>query len=116
MKKGDVMLDQAVFYPMASVWRNEDPDGSEPLRVLLSQSSVDVPLGGTVEAAAAVVPLTAPQDLTWVSSDEAVAQVESRAGTSAVVKGLKEGQTEIKALAPGGQVYAVMNVYVYKPD
>lgn len=116
VKKGDVMLDQAVFYPMASVWRNEDPDGSEPLRVLLSQSSVDVPLGGTVEAAAAVVPLTAPQDLTWVSSDEAVAQVESRAGTSAVVKGLKEGQTEIKALAPGGQVYAVMNVYVYKPD
>lgn len=116
VKKGDVMLDQAVMYPMASVWRNEALDGPEPLRVLLSQSSVDVPLGGTVEAAAAVVPLTAPQDLTWVSSDEAVAQVESRAGTSAVVKGLKEGQTEIKALAPGGQIYAVMNVYVYKPD
>ncbi|QUL58403.1 GH32 C-terminal domain-containing protein [Paenibacillus tritici] len=116
VKKGDVMLDQAVMYPMASVWRNEEPDGPDPLRVLLSQSSVDVPLGGTVEAAAAVVPLTAPQDLTWVSSDEAVAQVESRAGISAVVKGLKEGQTEIKALAPGGQIYAVMNVYVYKPD
>ncbi|WP_339219423.1 GH32 C-terminal domain-containing protein [Paenibacillus sp. FSL H8-0332] len=116
VKQGDVMLDQAVMYPMASVWRNEAPDGPEPLRVLLSQSSVDVPLGGTVEAAAAVVPLTASQELTWVSSDEAVAQVESHAGTSAVVKGLKEGQTEIKALAPGGQIYAVMNVYVYKPD
>ncbi|MNN70942.1 Bacterial Ig-like domain (group 2) [compost metagenome] len=66
--------------------------------------------------AAAVVPLAAPQELTWVSSDEAVAQVDSRTGTSAVVKGLKEGQTEIKALAPGGQIYAVMNVFVYKPD
>lgn len=116
VKKGNVTLDQAVFYPMASIWRDEDPDGSKPLRVLLSHSSVDVPLGGTAEAEAAVVPLTAPQELTWLSSDETVAQVDSRTGTSAVVKGVKEGHAEIKVLAPGGQIYAVMNVFVYKPD
>lgn len=116
VKKGNVTLDQAVFYPMASIWRDEDPNGSKPLRVLLSQSSVDVPLGGTAAVAAAVVPLAAPQELTWVSSDEAVAQVDSRTGTSSVVKGLKEGQTEIIAHAPGGQIYAVINVFVYKPD
>ncbi|ULO05781.1 GH32 C-terminal domain-containing protein [Paenibacillus sp. 19GGS1-52] len=113
---GEVTLDQAVCYPLAGVWRDEALEGTEPLRILLNKSSIDVPLGESVTAIAAVIPLTAPQELTWVSSDETVAKVQSAGGTTALVKGLGEGQTEIKALTPGGKVKAVMTVFVYNPD
>ncbi|WP_410511335.1 glycoside hydrolase family 32 protein [Paenibacillus sp. BR2-3] len=115
LSKGSVTLDRATFYPMKTVWRDETPDGMEPLRVLLNKGSIDVPSGGSAEALAAVLPLTAPQKLVWESSDDTTAKVESDGGTTAIVKGLKEGEAEIKAYTPDGKVFSTMNVFVYKP-
>ncbi|WP_025697775.1 Ig-like domain-containing protein, partial [Paenibacillus durus] len=103
------------LYPMKSVWRDEAPDGTAPLRVVLDKSSLDIPAGGSAQAIAAVLPYTATQKLVWESSDETVAKVLSDGGTAAVVKGVKEGQAEIKARTPDGKVFSVLSVFVYKP-
>ncbi|WP_036737131.1 Ig-like domain-containing protein, partial [Paenibacillus zanthoxyli] len=85
------------------------------LRVVLNKSSLDVPAGGSVQAIASVLPYTAPQKLVWESSDGTVAKVVSDGGTTAVIKGIKEGQAEIKARTPDGKVYTVLSAFVYKP-
>jgi len=115
LSKGSVMLDGAAFYPMRTVWRDEAPDGTVPLRVLLNKDSVDVSVGGSAKALAAVLPLTASQKLVWESSDETIAKVESDGGTTGIIKGFKEGEVEVKALTPDGKVFTIMNVFVYKP-
>lgn len=115
LSKGSVKLESAALYPMKSIWRDEAADGTEPLRVVLNKSSLDVPVGGSAQAVAAVLPYTAPQKLVWESSDETVAKVVSDGGTTAVIKGIKEGQAEIKARTPDGKVYSVLSSFVYKP-
>ncbi|MDQ0194664.1 GH32 C-terminal domain-containing protein [Paenibacillus wynnii] len=115
LSKGSVILDGAAFHPMRTVWRDEAPDGTVPLRVLLNKDSVDVPVGGSAKALAAVLPLTASQKLVWESSDETIAKVESDGGTTGIIKGFKEGEAEVKALTPDGKVFTIMNVFVYKP-
>lgn len=113
--KGSVELERAVFYPMKPIWRDEDPDSAKPIRIRLSASSLDVPVGGTGRLRASVVPLGSPQELTWTSSDETVAKVETgEAGAPAVI-GLKEGQAAIAAATSDGQVRASVDVFVYEP-
>lgn len=109
-----ITLNRADFYPMRSVWRNEDPSGSTPLRIVADKYSLDVPLNGTGMVRANVLPLSSPQQLKWESGDPSVAEVRSEQ-SGAVVTGKKEGSVEIKALTPDGSVSAVLNVFVYKP-
>ncbi|WP_223066158.1 GH32 C-terminal domain-containing protein [Paenibacillus caui] len=111
---GGVVLNKAAYYPLRTIWRDEDPDSKAPLRVLLEQTSLDIPVGSIQSIKGAVVPLSLPQQLNWVSSDESIAKVEQSKGTEARIKGLKSGSVEIKGVTSDGTVSAVLNVFVYQ--
>lgn len=113
VSRGTVRLETLRFYPMRTVWRDEAADGSRPLRLLLAKESADVAAGETAAVTAAVLPLTAPQELKWSSGDESVAMVRSTGGTTAEISGVKEGSAEITASTPDGSIHAVLNVFVY---
>ncbi|WP_379134228.1 glycoside hydrolase family 32 protein [Paenibacillus sp. sgz500958] len=115
LTQGKATLERAVFYPMKTVWRDEVPDGTLPLRILLGKASIDVPVGRSSKITSAVLPLTAPQELIWESGDESIAKVQSNGGTEAVIQGLHDGTVEIKARTPDGKIYAVINTFVFKP-
>ncbi|SDE19493.1 fructan beta-fructosidase [Paenibacillus sp. UNCCL117] len=120
--QGGVTLEEARFYPLQTVWRDEKAGGLEPLRIVFDQSAIDVPVGQTRKLAAAVLPLTASQEVKWESSDPAVAMVTAEGGTSihakadakAEVTGLKAGEAEIRAVTGDGKVAAVLNVFVFE--
>jgi len=119
-ERGSVKVAQADYYPMKSVWRDEDPSGGKPLRIIIGgrSDSTDVAVGGTSTIKAAVVPLSLPQQLKWSSSDESVAAVAAAgqgSGAAAVVTGIAEGEAEIRAESADGSIVHVINVYVYKP-
>lgn len=109
---GGVTLDSAQFYPMQTVWRKEDVNAGKPQRIVLSKSSLDVPVNGSQQVQALVVPSSATQDLKWQSSSDAVAVVEAAPG-GVVVKGVQPGQAEIKAVSGDGSVASSFQVFVY---
>lgn len=109
---GGVTLEAGHYYPLRTVWRDEDPDAGKPLRIALSKSSLDVPVGGTLQVDADVLPLSASQALNWLSSDSAVVAVTASKG-GAIVKGLKAGQSEIKAMSEDGRIVSTLNVFVF---
>ena len=97
---------------MQSVWRDEDPDGSTPLRIVFGKDSLDVPVGDSQKMAAAVLPLSSSQQIKWETSEAAIAAVETAEG-GVIVKGLKPGSAEIKATSADGSVSATFSVFVY---
>ncbi|MFC0216741.1 GH32 C-terminal domain-containing protein [Paenibacillus chartarius] len=110
---GGVILNEAQYYPLRSVWRDEDPDGDKPLRIVLGKASLDVPAGEAMRVEAAVIPLGVPQTLQWRSSDEAVAVVAAAEG-GATVTGVKPGQAEIQAVSGDGRIMSKLNVFVFE--
>lgn len=110
---GGVSLEKGQYYPMHTVWRDEDPTGKKPLRIVLSGSSLDVPVGGAKELAASVIPLSSPQEVKWESSDESVAAVAQANAYTANVTGKKAGRAEVKAITPDGAVSSVLSVFVF---
>ncbi|NOU91343.1 levanase [Paenibacillus sp. LMG 31460] len=110
--EGSVTLDDAHFYPMQTVWRNEDVNAVKPQRIVLSKSTLDVPVNGSQQVEASVIPLSAPQLLKWQSSSDAIATVSAVDG-GALVKGVQAGQAEIKAISPDGSVVSSFKVFVY---
>ncbi|MNK60469.1 Levanase precursor [compost metagenome] len=116
LERGSVKLDEASFYPMRSVWRDENPDSSVPSRILIGKDSVDVAVGAHATVKSSVLPLAAPQQLEWMSSDESVAKVTRSADGSGVdISGIGAGQADLIAKTPDGKVTAKMSVFVYKP-
>ncbi|MNU49795.1 Levanase precursor [compost metagenome] len=116
LERGSVTLDEASFYPMRSVWRDENPDSSVPSRILIGKDSVDVAVGAHATVKSSVLPLAAPQQLEWMSSDESVAKVTRSADGSGVdISGIGAGQADLIAKTPDGKVTAKMSVFVYKP-
>jgi fructan beta-fructosidase len=113
VSKGNVILDEGNYYPMRTIWRDEDPSGKKPLRIFLNSSSIDVPVGGTKEILASVIPLSSVQDVKWISSDESVAIVSENGASAANVIGKKTGEAEIKAITPDGAVSSTLNVFVF---
>ena len=61
---------------------------------------------------ASVIPLSAPQQLKWQSSSDAIATVSAVDG-GAMVKGVQTGQAEIKAISPDGDCGFELQVFVY---
>ncbi|MBP1967504.1 GH32 C-terminal domain-containing protein [Paenibacillus aceris] len=110
--EGGVMLDSAHYFPMQTVWRKEDVNAGKPQRIVVSKSTLDVPVNGSQQVDASVVPFSAPQELKWESANDAVAVV-SATPDGAVVRGLRAGQTEIKAVSADGSVIAGLQVFVY---
>ena len=110
--KGSVTLDKAQFYPMGTVWRKEDVNSTTPQRVVLNKTTLDVPVNGIQSVEASVVPLSGPQELKWMSSDEDIATV-SVTNNGAQVKGVKAGQAEIKATSQDGNIVSSLQVYVF---
>lgn len=111
--EGSVTLDSFHFYPMKTIWRDEAIDGTMPLRIVLSKSSVDVAVDESRQVQASVIPLSAPQFIKWTSSDESVATVTA-ADAGVTVKGVKAGQAEIKAVSQEGSVASTFNVFVFE--
>ncbi|BBH24197.1 hypothetical protein Back11_55420 [Paenibacillus baekrokdamisoli] len=111
-KGGSVKLDKAIFYPLQSVWRDENPDGKQPLRIVVNKNILQMKEGQTLELAASILPLGAKQLVKWASSDESVVMVKSAAGTTAIATGMKEGKAEIKASSDDGSVTYSLNVFV----
>ncbi|WP_284645737.1 GH32 C-terminal domain-containing protein [Paenibacillus silviterrae] len=114
VSEGKVTLEKLRYYPMKSIWRDEDPSGTTPLRVVLSMPVLDVEVGQTGQVEAAVIPLSAAQELKWESSHPEVAAVKGTGITTAAVTGLKAGEAEIKAVAGDGSVASVLNVFVFE--
>lgn len=110
--EGGVTLDSAQYYPMQTVWRNEDVNAAKPQRIVLSKSTLDVPVNGSQQVEASVIPLSASQMLKWQSSSDAIATVSAVDG-GALVKGVQAGQAEIKAISPDGSVVSSFKVFVY---
>lgn len=110
--EGNITLEKARFYPMGTVWRKEDVDGAKPKRVVLNRTTLDVAVNSSQLIEASVIPLSAPQELKWTSSDEAIASVLAVDGR-ATVKGIKAGQAEIKAISEDGSVVSSLQVYVF---
>jgi fructan beta-fructosidase len=116
LERGSVKLDEASFYPMRSVWRDENPDSSVPSRILIGKESVDVAVGAHVTVKSSVLPLGAPQQLEWASSDVSVAKVTRAADGSGVdISGMGAGQADLIAKTPDGKVTATMSVFVFEP-
>jgi len=110
--EGKVILNEAVYYPMRSVWRDEDPDANKPLRLTVSPSILHVSVGETVKLSAAVLPLGLKQKVKWQSSDETVVTVTGDSDTTAKVVGVKEGKAEIMVTDEEGHVSFSLNVFV----
>lgn len=110
--EGTVTLEKAQFYPMGTVWRKEDVNGTTPRRVVLNNTTFDVAVNSSQLIAASVIPLSAPQELKWTSSDEGIASVSVDNG-GATVRGIKTGQAEIKATSQDGTVMSSLQVYVF---
>ena len=110
--EGGVTLNEAHYYPMRSVWRDEDPDGLKPLRIVFGKDSLDVPVGESRKMAAAVLPFSSSQQIRWETSDPAIAAVET-AEDGVIVKGLQMGSAEIKATSADGSVSATFDVFVF---
>ncbi|XEC94389.1 GH32 C-terminal domain-containing protein [Paenibacillus tarimensis] len=110
--EGGVTLNAAHYYPMRTIWRDEDPDGVKPLRIVFGNNSLDVPVGDSRKMEAAVLPLSSSQEIKWETSDAEVAAVETAEG-GVSVKGLKPGQAEIQAVSTDGSVNAAFSIFVY---
>ncbi|MDQ0878662.1 fructan beta-fructosidase [Paenibacillus sp. V4I3] len=110
--EGSVTLESAHFYPIQTIWRDEDVNAVKPQRIVLSKSTLDVPVNGSQLVEASVIPLSAPQLLKWQSNSDAVATVSAVDG-GAMVKGVQAGQAEIKAISPDGGVVSSFKVFVY---
>ena len=110
--EGSVMLESAHFYPIQTIWRDEDVNAVKPQRIVLSRSTLDMPVNGSQLVEASVIPLSAPQLLKWQSSSDAIATVSAVDG-GAMVKGVQAGQAEIKAISPDGGVVSSFKVFVY---
>ncbi|CAN7606203.1 GH32 C-terminal domain-containing protein [Paenibacillus sp. LjRoot56] len=110
--EGNITLEKALFYPMGTVWRKEDVDGATRQRVVLNKTTLDVAVKSSQLIEASVIPLSAPQELKWTSSDEGIASVSVVNG-GATVKGVKTGQAEIKATSQDGTVMSSLQVYVF---
>lgn len=116
LERGSVKLDEASFYPMRSVWRDENPDSSVPNRILIGKDSVDVAVGAHATVKSSVLPLAAPQQIDWTSSDESVAKATRAADGSGVdISGIGAGQADLIAKTPDGKVTATMSVFVFEP-
>lgn len=111
---GKVALDKAVYYPMRSVWRDEDPDDTKPKRVLVSDNILQLTEGDVRSLTAAVVPYGAKQQVKWVSGDESVVAVQQRGYTAAKVTGIKEGKAELTVTSEDGSAVKSINVFVAK--
>lgn len=112
--EGAVTLNKGVYYPMRSIWRDEDPNGSEPLRILVNKPILHLTKGEKTKLEASVIPLTAKQEVKWVSSDDSVVTVKADGdtSTSATVTGIKEGKAEIKAVSEDEAISFSLNVFV----
>ena len=82
-----------------------------PQYVTLNETgTVDLPLDGTLQLSAAVFPDTAPQDITWSSSNKKIAAVDEYG----LVTPLKTGTITITAKSTNGKK-ATVKVRVYDP-
>jgi fructan beta-fructosidase len=97
---------------MRSIWRDEDPNGTNPLRVVVNPGLLNLGQGDKEQLTAAVIPLGSKQKVKWVSTDESVASVASVDDISAEVTGMKEGKAEIEAISEDGSVAFSINVFV----
>ncbi|MCY9663539.1 GH32 C-terminal domain-containing protein [Paenibacillus alginolyticus] len=109
--EGTVILNHADVYPMRTIWRDEDPNGRKPLRIAFNKGILNLPVGGTEQIEASVIPLSSPQTLKWESSDTSVATVKATS-SGAEVTGLKDGDVEIRATSQDGSIVSSINVYV----
>ncbi|WP_372630197.1 GH32 C-terminal domain-containing protein [Cohnella sp.] len=110
--EGETKLRDAVYYPMRTVWRDEDPNSDKPLRIALSPSILRVKAGETGRLSAAVLPFAASQDIVWESTDPSVAEIAAGEDGIAAVKGLKAGQATLKAVSKDGNASHSLNVFV----
>lgn len=113
--EGKVVLERGSYYPMRTVWRNEEPDGTEPLRVTVSKGILNLTPGAAETLRAAVLPLTAPQNIKWSSGDPSVAEVKSQGDGTASVRGIGVGETVVQAESEDGRISYTVNVFVTGP-
>jgi fructan beta-fructosidase len=112
VSEGKVRLENLTFYPMRSIWRDEDPDGKEPLRIVTSRSVLFLKPGESEIVRASVIPLSAPQEVKWASGDSEIADVKVKDRDTITISGLKPGKTIVQVTTPDGKVLTNVNVFV----
>jgi fructan beta-fructosidase len=109
---GKVLLENLNYYPMRTIWRDENPDGKVPLRIVTSKSVLFLKRGESETVRASVIPLSAPQEVKWVSGDSEIASVKVKDRDAITINGVKPGKTSVQVTTPDGNLLTIVNVFV----
>ncbi|HZG74808.1 MAG TPA: GH32 C-terminal domain-containing protein [Paenibacillus sp.] len=107
-----VVVERAAFYPMRTVWRDEDPNDKRPRRILVSHNILHLAENDAVELRSAVQPHAADQYVEWATSDPTIVTVETNEDGETVATGRGEGSAELFAKTADGLVERSINVFV----
>ncbi|WP_309119830.1 GH32 C-terminal domain-containing protein [Paenibacillus sp.] len=107
-----VVVERAAFYPMRTVWRDEDPDDERPRRILVSHTILHLKEEEAVPLRSAVLPHAADQGIEWTSTDPAIVDVQPNEDGGIVATGKLEGSAELLARTADGTVERSINVFV----
>ena len=102
---GNVKVVSLQVYPLANTWRSEPSSGTAPQKVVMDSTRMDVAPGATKQLYVAVLPQSATnKNVTWSSSNTAIATVSAVDSRSANVTGMARGRAVITATTQAGGI------------
>ncbi|HTG71374.1 MAG TPA: GH32 C-terminal domain-containing protein, partial [Candidatus Udaeobacter sp.] len=102
---GNVNVVSLDVYPLSNIWRDDVIDGPSPDKVVMDVSKLELAAGQTHSLYASVLPHTADnKELTWTTSNAAVATVSGANSRSRAVTAAAEGRAVITAATQDGNI------------
>lgn len=102
---GNVKIVSLDVYPLANTWRNEPASGTTPQKVVMDRTRIDLAPGTSEQLYVKVLPQTATnKNVTWSSSNTAIATVSAVDSQSANVTGAARGRAVITATTQSGGI------------
>lgn len=102
---GNVKVVSLHVYPLANTWRNEPSSGTTPQKVVMDRTRMFLTPGATEQLYVAVLPQSATnKNVTWSSSNTAIASVSAVDSRSANVTGVALGRAVITATTQSGGI------------
>ncbi|MDQ6423608.1 GH32 C-terminal domain-containing protein [Paenibacillus sp. LHD-117] len=102
---GNVKVVSLQVYPLANTWRGEPSSGTSPQKVVMDRTRLDLAPGATEPLYVSVLPRTASnKNVTWSSSNPAIATVSAADSRSANVTGIARGRAVITATTQAGGI------------
>ncbi|KRF13640.1 GH32 C-terminal domain-containing protein [Paenibacillus sp. Soil787] len=110
---GNVTVLTMSVYSLANTWRTEPTSGTVPQKVVMDKPKMEIGVGSTQQLYTTVLPHTATnKNLTWSSSNTAIATVSTMDARSADVTGISPGRAVITATTQIGSIVGTMVVQV----